>query len=158
MQTWEKKFAIFNQGVLKIYNDKHDTEPFHILSLTMTSNLIRVYDVAESNDSTFDRNTNIDYDHMFKIEVYNSNTGWITLFLYIIVSSVSEKLHWISILKEFLKYHESTRSQNIEDYKAITYNFEKDKLINVNCIYQISQNVKSRFNTAIIKVFFIYYI
>jgi hypothetical protein len=110
----------------------------------MTSNIVKVVDIAESNDSTFDKNTNEDYDQMFKIEVYNLNSGWMTLFLYIIVSSVSEKLKWINIIREFLENSECiAQAQPNHDYKDIIYTFQKDNLINVNCVQQISQSVCS---------------
>lgn len=108
----------------------------------MSSNIVKVVDVAESNDSTFDKNSNEDYDQMLKIEVYNLNTGWMTLFLYIIVSSVSEKQNWLSIIKTFLENSEcAAQSQENHDYKDNIYTFNKDKLLNVNCIHQISQSV-----------------
>jgi len=108
----------------------------------MSSNIVKVVDVAESNDSTFDKNSNEDYDQMFKIEVYNLNTGWMTLFLYIIVSSVSEKVNWLSIIRKFLENCEyDAQSQQNHDYKDNIYTFHKDNLINVNCIHQISQSV-----------------
>lgn len=108
----------------------------------MSSNIVKVVDVAESNDTTFDKNTNEDYEQMLKIEVYNLNTGWMTLFLYIIVSSVSEKLKWVNRIKDYLENSEcSVKSQQNHDYKDIIYTFQKDKLINVNCIHQISQSV-----------------
>lgn len=108
----------------------------------MTSNIVKVVDVAESNDSTFDKSTNEDYEQMLKIEVYNLNTGWMTLFLYIILSNVTEKLKWLNILKEFLENSEcTTQSQQDHEYKDIIYTFQKDKQINVNCVHQISQSV-----------------
>jgi len=108
----------------------------------MSSNIVKVVDVAESNDSTFDKNSNEDYDQMLKIEVYNLNTGWMTLFLYIILPSISEKKNWLRIIKEFLENCEcSTQSQQNHDYKDNIYTFHKDKLLNVNCIHQISQTV-----------------
>lgn len=109
----------------------------------MTSNIVKIVDVAESNDTTFDRNTNEDYEQMLKIEVYNLNTGWMTLFLYIIVSSVTEKLNWLRIIKEALENIEcAIQSQDNHDYKDIIYTFEKDEFINVHCIHQISQSVR----------------
>lgn len=149
-QIWDRKYAKFEDGVLKILNDKHDHQPFYSLPLMMTSNIVKVVDIAESNDSTFDKNTNEDYEQMFKIEVYNLNSGWMTLFLYIIVSSVSEKLKWISMIREFLEKSEFTaQSPPNHDYKDIIYTFQKDNLINVNCVQQISQSVCS----MIIKIF-----
>lgn len=151
-QFWDRKYAKFDQGVLQILNDKHDTQPFYTLPLMMTSSIVKIVDVAESNDSTFDKNTNEDYEQMFKIEVYNLNSGWMTLFLYIIVSSVSEKLNWLSIVKTFLENSENTaHSQHNHDYKDIVYTFEKDKLIDVNCIHQISQNVYFKYYAVIKK-------
>lgn len=109
----------------------------------MSSNIVKVVDVAQSNDSTFDKNTNEDYEQMLKIEVYNLNTGWMTLFLYIILSSVAEKLNWLNIIKEFLESTEcTTQSQLDHDYKDIIYTFQGDKHINVNCVHQISQSVR----------------
>lgn len=108
----------------------------------MSSNIVKVVDVAESNDTTFDKNTNEDYEQMLKIEVYNLNTGWMTLFLYIIVSSVLEKLKWVNRIKDYLENNESSvKLQENHDYKDIIYSFQNDKLINVNCIHQISQSV-----------------
>jgi len=108
----------------------------------MSSNIVKVVDVAESNDSTFDKSSNEDYDQMLKIEVYNLNTGWMTLFLYIIVSSVSEKQNWLSIIKAYLENCESVAQlQENHDYKDNIYTFHKEKLLNVNCIHQISQSV-----------------
>lgn len=131
--------------MLIILNDKHDSQAFYTLPLIMSSNIIKIVDVAESNDSTFDKDTNEDYDHMLKIEVYNLNTGWLTLFLYIIVSSVFEKLKWLSTIKTFLENSEYTvQCQQNHDYKDIIYTFEKDKFINVNCVQQISQNVRRK--------------
>lgn len=141
-QIWDRKYAKFEQGVLLILNDKHDNQQFYSLPLMMSSNIVKVVDVAESNDSTFDKDSNEDYEQMFKIEVYNLNTGWMTLFMYIIVSSVSEKLNWLRVLKEFLENSECTaQPQHNHDYKDIIYTFQKDNLINVNCIHQISQSV-----------------
>lgn len=141
-QIWDRKYAKFEQGILQIFNDKYDSQPFYTLPLMMSSNIVKVVDVAESNDSTFDRNSNEDYDQMLKIEVYNLNTGWMTLFLYIIVSSVSEKQNWLSIIKEFLDNSECVaQSQQNHDYKDNIYTFHKEKLLNVNCIHQISQSV-----------------
>lgn len=110
----------------------------------MTSNIVKIVDVAESNDTTFDKNTNEDYEQMLKIELYNLNTGWMTLFLYIIVSSVTEKLNWLRIIKEALENIEcaAIQSQDNHDYKDIIYTFQKDELINVHCIHQISQSVR----------------
>lgn len=143
-QIWDRKYAKFKQGVLQILNDKHDTQPFYSLPLAMTSNIVKIVDVAESNDTTFDKNTNEDYEQMLKIEVYNLNTGWMTLFLYIIVSSVTEKLNWLRIIKEALENIEyAIQSQDNHDYKDIIYTFQKDELINVHCIHQISQSVSS---------------
>lgn len=120
----------------------------------MTSSIIKIVDVAESNDSTFDKNTNEDYEQMFKIEVYNLNSGWMTLFLYIIVSSVSEKLNWLSTIKKFLENSEiGAQSQQNHDYKDIVYMFEKDKLIDVNCIHQISQNVCFKYYEELLKMY-----
>lgn len=117
----------------------------------MSSNIVKVVDVAESNDSTFDKNSNEDYDQMLKIEVYNLNTGWMTLFLYIVVSSVSEKQNWLSIIKAFLENCEcDAQLQENHDYKDNIYTFHKEKLINVNCIHQISQSVNLKFHTLII--------
>lgn len=141
-QIWDRKYAKFGQGVLQILNDKRDTQPFYTLPLMMTSNIIKIVDVAESNDSTFDKNTNDDYEQMMKIEVYNLNTGWMNLFLYIIVSSVSEKQNWLSIIRKFLEKCEFTaQSKQNPDYKDIIYTFQKDQLFEVNCVHQISQNV-----------------
>ncbi|KAE9542770.1 hypothetical protein AGLY_002681 [Aphis glycines] len=141
-QIWDRKYAKFEQGILQILNDKHDSQPFYTLPLMMSSNIVKIVDVAESNDSTFDRNSNEDYDQMLKIEVYNLNTGWMTLFLYIIVSSVPEKQNWLSIIKEFLDNSECVaQSQQNHDYKDNIYTFHKEKLLNVNCIHQISQSV-----------------
>lgn len=128
--------------MLQILNDKHDTQPFYSLPLAMTSNIVKIVDVAESNDTTFDKNTNEDYEQMLKIEVYNLNTGWMTLFLYIIVSSVAEKRKWLRAIKEVLENIECTvQSQGNHDYKDIIYTFQKDEFINVHCIHQISQSV-----------------
>lgn len=141
-QIWDRKYAKIEEGVLKILNDKRDTKPFYTLPLMMSSNIVKVVDVAESNDSTFDKSTNEDYEQMLKIEVYNLNTGWMTLFIYIILSSVAEKLNWLNILKEFLENNEcTTQSQQDHDYKDIIYTFQGDKQINVNCVHQISQTV-----------------
>lgn len=141
-QIWDRKYAKFEKGILQILNDKRDTQPFYSLSLMMTSNIVKVVDVAKSNDSTFDINTNEDYEQMFKIEVYNLNTGWMTLFLYIIVSSVSEKLNWLSVIKNFLEESECTAQlQENHYYKDIICTFQKDNLINVNCVHQVSQSV-----------------
>lgn len=108
----------------------------------MTSNIVKVVDVAESNDTTFDKNTNEDYEQMFKIEVYNLNSGWMTLFLYLIVSSVSEKQNWLHAIKEFLANSEcSAQSPPNQDFKDIICTLPKDKHINVNCVHQISQSV-----------------
>lgn len=149
-QIWDRKYAKFEDGVLQILNDKHDIQPFYTLPFMMSSNIVKVVDVAESNDSTFDKNSNEDYDQMFKIEVYNLNTGWMNLFLYIIVSSVSEKLNWLIKLKEFLENSECVaQSQQNQDYKDIIYTFQKDKIINVNCIHQISQSVSLKCYTAV---------
>lgn len=109
----------------------------------MTSNIVKIVDVAESNDTTFDKNTNEDYEQMLKIEVYNLNTGWMTLFLYIIVSSITEKLNWLRIIKGVLENIKCTiQSQDNHDYKDIIYTFQKDEFINVHCIHQISQSVR----------------
>lgn len=129
--------------MLHILNDKYDTQPFYTLPLTSVSNIVKVVDVAESNDTTFDKNTIKDYEQMLKIEVYSLKTGWLTLFLYIIVSSVSEKQNWLRIIKEFLKNVEYTvNSLDNHDFKDTVYTFQKDELINVNCIHQISQSVR----------------
>lgn len=142
-QIWDRKYAKFEQGVLQILNNKHDNQPFYTLPLTMTSNIVKVFDVAESNDTTFDKDTNEDYEHMLKIEVYNLNSGWMTLFLYIIVSSVLEKQNWLRVIREFLENVENTiQSLDNHDYKDIIYTFQKDERINVNCVHQISQNVR----------------
>lgn len=142
-QIWDRKYAKFEDGILQILNDKHDNQPFYTLPLMMTSNIVKVVDISESNDSTFDKNTNEDYEQMFKIEVYNLNSGWMTLFLYIIVSSVSEKLKWISMLRKFLESSEYiAQSQPNHDYKDIIYTFQKNNLIDVNCVQQISQSVR----------------
>lgn len=123
----------------------------------MSSNIVKVVDVAESNDSTFDKNSNEDYDQMFKIEVYNLNTGWMTLFLYIIVSSLSEKRNWLSIIKEFLDNCEcAAQSQQNHDYKDIIYTFHKDKLLNVNCIHQISQSVSLYSSDTLVHYMYLY--
>lgn len=128
--------------MLQILNNKHDTQPFYTLPFMMTSNIIKIVDVAESNDSTFDKDSNNDYEQMIKIEVYNLNMGWMNLFLYIIVSSVSEKHNWLRIIRKFLEKNEFlAQSQQNPDYKDIIYTFEKDKSIEVNCVHQISQNV-----------------
>lgn len=141
-QIWDRKYAKFEQGVLQILNNKHDTQPFYTLPLTMTSNIVKIVDVAESNDTTFDKYTNEDYEHMLKIEVYNLNTGWMTLFLYLIVSSVSEKQNWLRVIKEFLENAElAVQSLDNHDYKDIIYTFQRNELIHVNCIHQVSQNV-----------------
>jgi len=108
----------------------------------MTSNIVKIVDVAESNDTTFDKNTNEDYEQMLKIEVYNLNTGWMTLFLYIIVSSVTEKHNWLRTIREYLENVEYTaQSADNPDYKDIIYTFQKNEVITVHCIHQISQSV-----------------
>lgn len=108
----------------------------------MTSNIVKIVDVSESNDSTFDKNTNEDYEQMFKIEVYNLNSGWMTLFLYLIVSNISEKQNWVRVLRKFLENSEYTvESPQNQNYKDIIYTFQKDQRITVNCIHQISQSV-----------------
>lgn len=160
-QIWDRKYAKFEQGVLLILNDKYDSQPFYTLPLMMSSNIVKVVDVAESNDSTFDKSSNEDYDQMIKIEVYNLNTGWMTLFLYIILSSISEKKIWLRIIKEFLENCEYTaQSQQNHDYKDNIYTFHKDKLLNVNCIHQISQTVSQKCFTLIHYIIngYIYYI
>jgi len=155
-QIWDRKYAKIDQGVLQILNDKHDGQPFYTLPLMMSSNIIKIVDVAESNDSTFDKDTNEDYEQMLKIEVYNLDTGWLMLFLYIIVSSVSEKLKWVNTVKTFLENSECTvQPQQNHDYKDIIYTFEKDKYINVNCVQQISQSVSFKYLCEIIIELFV---
>lgn len=144
-QIWDRKYAKFKQGLLQIFNDKCDYEQFYSLSFLMSSNVVRVVDVANSNDSTFDINTNEDYEQMFKIEVYNLNTGCMTLFLYIIVSSVSDKSNWLRVIKEFVEKNEcTTQLEQNHIYKDIICTFQKDNYINVNCVHQISQKVYSK--------------
>lgn len=128
--------------MLQVLNDKHSTQPFYTISLTTTSNIVKVIDVAKSNDTTFDKNLNEDYEQILKIEVYSLNTGWMTLFLYIIVPSVSDKHNWVRIINACLESVEyPAHSQDNHDYKDIVYTFQKGELINVNCIQQISQSV-----------------
>ncbi|XP_050431701.1 citron Rho-interacting kinase-like [Adelges cooleyi] len=139
---WDRKYAKIDNSVLYILNNKHDhdREPFFMLPLSLSSNIVKVVDVAQSNDKTFDKDTNEDYDQMFKVEVYNLNTGWMTVFLYIIVSSLSEKEKWLTIIREHLANNDYTIQQS-QSYKDTIYTFQKEKIINVNCIHQISQSV-----------------
>lgn len=117
-QIWNQKYAKLEQGLIQIFNDKHDTQPYYSLSLSMTSGIVKIFDVAESNDTTIDKNINVDYDQMFKIEVYSSNTGRVTSFLYIIVSSVTEKHKWLKTVREYLKNVECT-IQSPDNHKIL---------------------------------------
>ncbi|XP_050538665.1 citron Rho-interacting kinase-like [Daktulosphaira vitifoliae] len=142
-QIWDRKYAKIENGILYILNNKHDheNESYFNLPLSLSSNSIKIIDVAQSNDKTFDKDTNEDYEQMFKIEVYSSHSGWMTVFLYIIVASTLEKETWIDILKEHLVDNDCILHQPNQGYKDILYTFQKDKILNVNCIYQISQSI-----------------
>ncbi|XP_050433505.1 citron Rho-interacting kinase-like isoform X2 [Adelges cooleyi] len=146
IHVWDRKYAkIENGGVLCILNDKHDCEqePFFTLSLSQSSDMVKVVDVAQSNDKTFDKDTDEDYEQLFKVEVYNSYTGHMTIFLYIIAPSVQEKQQWLSVIRQHSANNDdrTNRPQHDQCYKDIIFTFQKDKMINVNCVHQITQSV-----------------
>ncbi|GAB6029596.1 hypothetical protein CHUAL_005339 [Chamberlinius hualienensis] len=133
-QGWDRVFGKLKGTILLLYTKEdlsdHDM-PFETIDLSPSDGFVKVFELIQHNELTWSAKSDLSF--IFKLETHSLTTCWPGRSVYLMASSLSDKMNWVSTLEKVAKANSNFPKNNGEIGSVMLTLNDADN-VDLNCV------------------------